>query len=53
MDLREIVNDTTLLYIVKVIDQNMRSYNKGFTLYVKSFHHLILQLLEVRIYLDW
>lgn len=37
VDLREIVNDTTLLYIVKVIDQNMRSYNKGFTLYVKKF----------------
>ena len=37
VDLREIVNDTTLLYIVKVIDRNMRSYNKGFTLNVKKF----------------
>lgn len=37
VDLRGIVNDTTLLYIVKVIDRNMRSYNKGFTLNVKKF----------------
>ena len=37
VDLREIVTDTTLLYIVKVIDQDMRSYNKGFTLCVKKF----------------
>lgn len=37
VDLTEIVVDTTLQYIVKVIDQNMRSYNKGFTLYVRKF----------------
>ena len=37
VDLREVMNDTTLLYIVKVIDRNMRSYNKGFTLNVKKF----------------
>lgn len=37
VDLREIETDTTLLYIVKVIDQSARSYNKGFTLCVKKF----------------
>ena len=37
VDLREIVTDTTLLYIVKVIDRDMRSYNKGFTLCVRKF----------------
>ncbi len=34
VDLTSIKVDTTLLYIVKVIDQEMRSYNKGFTLNV-------------------
>lgn len=34
VDLTNIKVDTTLLYIVKVIDQDMRSYNKGFTLNV-------------------
>lgn len=29
--------DTTMNYIVKVIDNNMRSYNKGFSLTVKPF----------------
>lgn len=37
VDLRNIETDTTLLYIVKVIDRASRSYNKGFTLYVKKF----------------
>lgn len=37
VNLRDIVKDTTLLYIVKVIDQSARSYNKGFTLCVKKF----------------
>ena len=44
VDLREIVNDTTLLYIVKVIDRNMRSYNKGFTLNVKKFSSPVIKI---------
>ena len=34
VDLTGLQVDTTLLYIVKVIDKDMRSYNKGFTLNV-------------------
>ena len=37
VDLTSINVDTTLQYIVKVIDQKMRSYNKGFTLHVRKF----------------
>lgn len=44
VDLREIMNDTTLLYIVKVIDRNARSYNKGFTLNVKKFSSPVIKV---------
>ncbi|MFR5658443.1 MAG: hypothetical protein ACLUDU_10935, partial [Butyricimonas faecihominis] len=37
VDLTSINVDTTLQYIVKVVDQRMRSYNKGFTLHVRKF----------------
>ncbi|WP_164111908.1 MULTISPECIES: hypothetical protein [Sphingobacterium] len=41
-DLKSINRDTTLHFIVKVIDQNLRSYNKGFSLTVLDFSKPII-----------
>ena len=37
IDLRNITKDTSLYYVIKVIDNNLRTYNKGFSLLVREY----------------
>ncbi|MDX8340288.1 hypothetical protein SLH46_13895 [Draconibacterium sp. IB214405] len=37
IDLREILVDTTLTYVIKVVDNDNRSFNRGFIVNVKKF----------------
>ncbi|WP_167615197.1 hypothetical protein [Maribellus sediminis] len=37
IDLREILVDTTLAYVIKVVDNDNRSFNRGFIVNVKKF----------------
>ncbi|MGN0281585.1 MAG: hypothetical protein ACI4B3_04695 [Prevotella sp.] len=44
VDLTSIERDTTMQFIVKIIDSKMRSYNKGFTLVVKAFSSPVIKV---------
>ena len=44
VDLKAVEKDTTMQFIVKIIDTKARSYNKGFTLVVKAFSAPVIKV---------